>query len=80
MVLEEAPADTRTRRAGRTPRFVGRREARATKFPSTAKAEVSEAARAQGRRQAQIAHKQRLEEIEGMTENEWDTHKGMFAE
>ena len=43
-----------------------------------AKAEVSEAARAEGRRQAQIAHKQRLEEIEGMTENEWDTYKGML--
>jgi hypothetical protein len=43
-----------------------------------AKAEVSEAAKAEGRRQAQIAHKKRLEEIEGMTENEWDTYKGML--
>lgn len=43
-----------------------------------AKAEMSEQARAEGRRQAQIAHKQRLEEIEGMSEAEWSTYAGML--
>lgn len=44
-----------------------------------AKAEVSEEARAEGRRQAQIAHTQRLEEIEGMSEAEWATYAGMLG-